>query len=144
MLAHLLALIRASRPTMTLLPRSVVEAIVLTGGSLGSAHDVAGWLGLRNRFELARLLKREGLPPLHRLAAWATVLSWLETTERDGVSLCRLAYRSGRYPAACYRLVKEVTGQAWEQTRARGSLWAAEQFLRELRGCAAGAGHRRS
>lgn len=134
MLANLLALLRAARPGMTLVPRCVVEAIVLTGGSLGPARDVAGWLGLRNRFELARLLKREGLPPLHRLAAWTTVISWLEASERDGVSLCQLAYHSGRHPAACYRLVKEVTGQAWEQTRARGSLWAAEQFLRELRG----------
>ena len=132
MLAHLLALIRAARPTMTLLPRSVVEALVLTGGSLGSAHIVAHRLGLTNRFALERMIKRAGLPPLHRLGGWISVISWLESAEREGESLCHLAFRSGRHPAACYRLVKATTGSTWNRVRARGILWAAGEFLKEI------------
>lgn len=116
---------------MTLLPSAIVEAILLSEGPIGSAQDVARELGLRNRFELARLLKREGLPPLHRLAEWATVLSWVVAAERDGVSLCWIAFRSHRHPSACYRLVKEVTGWRWREVRARGSRWVQRQLVKE-------------
>jgi hypothetical protein len=131
MLAHPLSAIRAVRPGMTLFSRAIVEAICLSEGPIGSARDVARQLGLQNRFKLARLLKREGLPPLHRLAEWATVLSWVLAAERDGVSLCWMAFRSRRHPSACYRLVREVTGLRWEEVRARGSRWVQRQLLRE-------------
>ncbi len=133
MLAHLLGTIRAARPALSLVPRTVVEATLLTRGALGSACNVAGWLGLRNRFELARLLRRQGLPPLHRLRAWAALLSWVDAAEREGVSLFRLAFRSGRHPAACYRLVREITGKCWEEVLERGLSWVERQFIRELR-----------
>jgi hypothetical protein len=116
---------------MTLFSRAIVEAICLSEGPIGSAHEVARQLGLRNRFKLARLLKREGLPPLHRLAEWTTVLSWVVAAERDGVSLCWMAFRSRRHPSACYRLVKEVTGLRWEEVRALGSRWVQRQLLKE-------------
>ena len=128
-----LSAIRAARPQMTLRARAVVEAVLLTGGSIGSAQDVARVLGLGNRFKLARLLRREGLPPLHRLAEWATVLSWVVAAEQTGVSLCWLAFRSRRHPSACYRLVKEVTGLRWEQVRERGSRWVQAELLKLLR-----------
>jgi len=117
---------------MTLYSRAIVEAVCLCEGPIGSARDVARQLGLKNRFCLARLLKREGLPPLHRLAEWATVLSWVVAAERDGVSLCWMAFRSRRHPSACYRLVKEVTGLRWEEVRARGSRWVQRQLLAEV------------
>jgi hypothetical protein len=132
MLAEPLSDIRAARPAMTLFSRAVVEAILLAEGSIGSAQVVARELGLRNRFELARLLKREGVPPLHRLAQWATVLSWVVAAERDGVSLCWMAFRARRHPSACYRLVKEVTGLRWDEVRARGSGWVQRQLLAEF------------
>lgn len=132
MLTQPLAGLCAARPTLTLFTRAVVEAVFLCEGPIGSAQTVARVLGLPNRFKLARLLKRERLPPLHRLAEWATVLSWVVVAERDGVSLSWIAYRSRRHPSACYRLVKEVTGLRWEQVRARGSRWAERRFLREL------------
>jgi hypothetical protein len=118
---------------MTLYPRAVVEAILLSEGPIGTAQAVARELGLPNRFKLARLLKREGLPPLHRLAGWATVLSWVTNAERRGVSLCWIAFRSRRHPSACYRLVREVTGLPWEKVHAKGSAWVQSQFVRELR-----------
>jgi len=117
---------------MTLFPRAIVEAILLSEGPIGSAQDVARELGLHNRFKLARILKREGLPPLHRLAEWATVLSWVVTAEWDSVSLCWIAFRSRRHPSACYRLVKELTDRRWDEVRVRGSRWVQRRLLREF------------
>jgi len=118
---------------MRLRARSVVEAILLTKGSIGSAECVASELGMKNRFQLARLLENEGLPPLHRLTEWVTVLHWIGSAEREKVSLCWMAFRSHRHPSACYRLVKKVTGHGWEDVLSRGSAWTLRQFLRELR-----------
>lgn len=132
MLAEHLATIRVALPGMTLLPRAVVEAVVLAEGSIGSTRLVARLLGLRNRFQLARMLKREGLPPLHRLAAWTTILSWVRAAEQDGTCLFRLAFRSHRHPSACYRLVKEVTGLCWSEVRARGAEWVERELMNEL------------
>jgi hypothetical protein len=134
MLADSLDMIRAVRPALTLLPRVVVEAVLLSEGSIGSAHAVARQLGLPNRFKLARILKEAGLPPLHRLAEWATLESWIRAAEVDGVSLCYLAFRSRRHPSACYRLVRELTGLRWGEVRARGLHWLQRKFVRQLRG----------
>jgi len=117
---------------MTFHARVIVEAILLSERGIGSACVVARGLGLKSRFELARLLKREGLPPLHRLAGWATVLSWVLAAERGSTSLYRLAFRSRRHPAACYRLVKEVTGLGWDLVRAKGSQWVERRFILEV------------
>jgi hypothetical protein len=124
--------IRDARPGMSLYPRAIVEAICLCEGPIGPADQVARQLGLPSRFKLARLLKREGLPPLHRLAEWATVLSWVTTVESERVSLCWIAFRCRRHPSACYRLVKEVTGLRWESVLARGSRWVQRRFLSEI------------
>jgi len=133
MLTQLLSIVRAARPTMPLMPRAIVEAIFLSEGSIGNAEKVARQLGLPNRFKLARILRGEGLPPLHRLAEWALVESWVLTAERRGVSLCHIAFRCRRHPSACYRLVKEVTGLSWEQVRERGSRWLHRQFSIQFR-----------
>lgn len=121
--------ILGARPEMSRVPRAIVEAVCLCEGTIGSAADVASQLGLKNRFRLARMLKREGLPPLHRLAEWATVLSWVLTAEQEGVSLCWIAFHSRRHPSACYRLVKEVTGMTWTQLRVRGSRWLQRELF---------------
>lgn len=123
---------------MSILTRAIVEAILLSEGPIGSTEAVARALGLRNRFQLARLLRREGLPPLHRLAAWTAILSWVSTAERDGVSLCRQAFRSDRYPSACYRLVKEMTDLQWGEVRALGSAWVVSRLLAEFDDAATG------
>jgi len=135
MLAHSLAVVRCLRPDMPLLPRAVVEAILLSEGPIGSADEVARRLGLPNRFRLARLLKQQGLPPLHRLAEWATLESWTLAAERGGVSLCHIAFHAKRHPSACYRLVKELTGLGWEEVRVLGSAWVQNEFSNRLRRC---------
>ena len=132
MLDRVLVCIHSAHPGMPLRARAVIEAVVLSKGSIGSAQRVAGSLGFSNRFQLARLLEREGLPPLHRLTEWVTVLNWITSAEREHVSLCWMAFHSHRHPSACYRLVKKVTGHAWGDVLARGSAWALRQFLMEL------------
>ncbi len=127
-----LAIIRSHRPQISFRARSVMEAIFLTGGSIGSARDVARRLGLQSRFQLARLLRCDGLPALHRLAEWAKVLSWVVLAEETGASLCSLAGRSGAHSSACYRLVKELTGLCWRDLRARGATWLQGEFLKQF------------
>ena len=102
---------------------------MLVEGPIGSARSVARRLALGDRFTLARLLKREGLPSLHQLAKWASVLSWVGKAERDDVSLSWIAYRSGRHPSTCHRLVRELTGLTWSKVRAQGSAWVQARFL---------------
>ena len=118
-------------PRVGLYSRVVLEAVLLMEGPVGSTEVVAHHLGLRNRFELDRLLRRDGLPSLRRITAWVSVLSWVRKSERDGMSLCQLASRSHRHPSACYRLVKEISGLRWEEVRAHGSAWVEGQLLRE-------------
>jgi len=132
MLARCLSAIQAARPGLTPFARAIVEAIHLVEGPIGSAEAVARHLGVGSRFRLARMLGREGLPPLHRIAGWVTILSWVLEAEETGASLCRIAFHSDRHPAACYRLVKEVTGLTWEAVRARGYEWAEREFLKEM------------
>ncbi len=117
---------------MALLPRAVVEAIVLSEGTIGSARAVAGRLGLTNRFTLARLLKREGLPPLHRFAHWVMIESWLRRAEEGRMSLSQLALRRRRHSSSWYRLIKEITGMSWEQLQRRGLVWFHAEFAKEL------------
>ena len=133
MLDRVLLAIRSARPGMRLRAKAVVEAILLTKGSIGSAGTVARELGLGNRFRLARFLESEGLPPLHRLTEWVTVLNWIDSAESEKVSLCWMAFRSHRHPSACYRLVKKVTGHGWEDVLTKGSAWTLRQFLKELK-----------
>jgi len=121
------------RPALTPLPRAIVEAVCLAEGSIGSADTVAQSLGLKNRFTLARMLKREGMLPLHRLASWTRVLSWVVAAEERGLSLCWLAFHARRHPSACYRLDREITGLCWDKVRKHGSAWVQQRLLRELR-----------
>ncbi|MGH7529826.1 MAG: hypothetical protein ACREMN_05540 [Gemmatimonadales bacterium] len=97
--------------------------LVSGGPVLGPAGHIAQRLGLGTRFQLARALKRDGIPPLHRLRSWFAVLRWVWTAERDAVSLCRVAFASRTDPAACYRRVKRVTGRTWKDVRSLGSRW---------------------
>ena len=133
--------VHASRPDLSLRSRAVVEAVFLSGGSIGTAKQVAPHLGLHNRFELARFLKREGLPPLHDLAAWASVLAWVDRSERTGCSLCELAFGARRDPAVCYRTVKRITGLNWHELKLKGLAWVVERFLAHCGARSAASGH---
>ena len=120
-------------PCLSMRARAVFDALVLCGRPIGTAEEVADRLGLRNRFDLARFLEHEGLPPLHELTDWVSLLCWVSEWERTGASLCKLAWRSGRQPAVCYRTVKRLTGVTWSAACSRGFLWISEQFLARCR-----------
>src|SRR6266550_8233064 len=98
MLRELLSEIRIKRPGLEFNSGTVLEAVLLSEGPVGSAEAVSQFLGLHSRFELGRLLKRNGLPSLRHLSAWALVLSWVQHAELGGTSLCKLASHSHRHP----------------------------------------------
>jgi len=108
---------------------ALVDTMLVEEGTIGSAGCVARRLGLRNRFEVARLLTGQGLPPLHELAGWVSVLVWVNLCAPTGMSLCAFALRRGRDPAACYRLVQRVTGHGWSAVRALGVQWVLAQLV---------------
>ncbi len=125
-------LVRRAQPR-SLDTRILLEALVLTGGELGSAEQVAGTLRLGSRFQLARRLRREGLPPLHQMADWIRLLHWVDEWQERGTALCRQAVRVGRDPSVCYRLVKRMTGLEWTDLRRRGSSWIVKRVARLLK-----------
>lgn len=113
--------------------QAVIDGMLLAKGSIGAAGAVARRLGLRNRFELAAWFARHGLPTMHELAGWISVLSWLERWERAGIALCAAALEEGRDPAACYRLVQRITGMSWGQVQTAGLSWALDRFAERCR-----------
>ena len=120
-------------PDLSVRAQAIIDALILNGGELGTASELAPHVGEANRFALARLLRREGLPPLHSLAAWTRVLTWIERAEQSGCSLCQLAFRCKKDPAVCYRTVKRVTGLSWSALRRRGSRWLIADFIAHCR-----------
>jgi hypothetical protein len=118
-------------PWLGLRMRALLDALLLSGASIGTAREVACRLGFGNRFHLAKILRANGLPPLHRLAAWMTVLSWVKGWEQEGVALSSSALRIGTEPAAAYRLVARTTGHPWSEIRAAGTEWAVSRFVAE-------------
>src|SRR2546430_6556994 len=123
--------------------QSIIDAMLLARGKIGGAAAVARRLGLRNRFELAHWFRRQGLPPMHELAGWISVLIWLDQFERADISLCASALEEGRDPAVCYRLVQRITGLSWGQVQVAGLDWALDRFAEHCHAkshsCASGA-----
>jgi hypothetical protein len=124
-------LLHAALPWLSFRARALIDAMVLTRGSIGPSAGVATRLGLHNRFGLARLLWHEGLPSLSRLTGWIAVLSWTWDWEHGGVALGASATASGKDPAACYRLVRRVTKKDWTTVRVFGSDWVLKSLLEE-------------
>lgn len=115
-------------PTLSERTWAYLDALILSEGSVRSAHAAAAQLGLQNRFALARLLRADGLPPPHQLADWIRVLLWVSSWERHPVSLFRLAVQCHKNPAVCYRAVKRLTGLHWTEVRTRGLDWLVRSF----------------
>jgi hypothetical protein len=67
------------------------------------------------------------------LSGWITVLQWTSDRAENEISLSQAALRGGREPAACYRLVKRVTGEPWTKVYAAGPEWVLSKFLEECR-----------
>ena len=121
--------LHAALPHLSFRMRSIVDAVMLAGGTIGSSARVAHRVGLSSRFALGRIMRREGLPALHELTAWITLLRWTTAAASRRTSLFELATQSHRSPAASYRLVKRLTGLTWVQLQARGASWVLRLFV---------------
>ena len=66
--------LHAALPHLSFRTRGILDALLLDGGVAGTATRVAKLVGLPSRFALARLLRHDGLPPLHKLADWVALL----------------------------------------------------------------------
>jgi len=116
----LTSLLQTALPRVSPASRAVISTLGCLNGNTPSAHDMATWVGLRDRYQLARVLRRDGLPPLEDLTRWARVLYWMVEAESSGATLRQLAQRERLDPAAAYRLVHQVTGVPWLQARRAG------------------------
>ena len=128
-MASLSSLLLAAFPHASPFGRRVVRTLAETHGRVGGADFVAGRLGLRSRHQLARLLRREGLPQFDELCGWICVLDWIIEWEAAGTSLFKLASRSALAPPTCYRTVRRLTGVTWTEARERGLAWALAEFI---------------
>lgn len=125
--------IRRELPPLPDIGGAVLDQIVLTGGSAPPTAPLASRLGLSNRYALARLMHREGLPGIRELGSWITILGWVWEAEQTDDSLFVIAIRHHRSPAGCYRLVKRLTGFTWIQLRERGTCWLVERLEHRCR-----------
>src|SRR6266576_1209891 len=100
--------------------RAVVDGLACKTGLLPPAGDVATFLCLRTRPQVARTLRRASLPPLEELAAWTRLFYWVLQWEQTGASLLTLAHQSQLEPATCYRLVRRLMGAPWSRVRRGG------------------------
>jgi hypothetical protein len=116
-------LLGAALPWLSSHGHSVIEGLVTRRGYSGSAHRFAIALGMKNRFQLARHLEREGMPCLEDLAGWIRVLIWTVEWESSRQSLSRSALSAIQDPAPCYRTVERITGLGWMRIRRLGSTW---------------------
>lgn len=119
----------------TLLPHlshaghQVLAAVANQAGLIGGVNRLLPRLGLQSRHCLARLLQREGLPPIEELCGWMTVLFLLHNHEQTHTSLYQLALENRRHPPTCYRTIKRITGKTWRQTVSEGFHFALISFL---------------
>jgi hypothetical protein len=119
-------------------PESVrlVEALARAGGMVPDAHGFATDVGMRSRYRVARVLRREGLPQLEELAAWVRLLRWLTLWESGSGSLSRIALDAGLETSVCCRTIRRLTGATWTEARERGPEWALILLLERCRSLA--------
>src|SRR6266550_1498918 len=108
--------------------RAVLDVLACKNGLLPAAGDVATFVGLRTRHQVARTLRRASLPPLEELAGWTRLFYWVLQSEQTGASLLALARESHLEPATCYRLVRRLMGQPWSCVRRGGIAGAILRF----------------
>ena len=110
------ALVR-SLPWLSPRARAAIDFLICDSGRTSSAEALAARVGLSSRYQLARLLRNEGLPTYEMLTGWLSSLCWRMEAERTGATLAVLSRRSQRALAASYRLVRRITGRRWSELR---------------------------
>src|SRR3989442_5005253 len=121
-------ILNVALPSLTGETRAVLDVLACKNGLLPPARDIATFLGLRTRHQVARTLRRASVPPLEELAAWTRLFYWVLQWEQTGASLLALARQSHLEPATCYRLVRRLMGQPWSRVRRGGIAGALLRF----------------
>jgi DNA-binding beta-propeller fold protein YncE len=137
-LLRLTSVLQTALPHLSDHGRALLSALGCLNGHPPCSHKLAELLGFHDRYQLARSLRREGLPPLEVIGGWARTLYWMSEAETSGKSLRELAERERLDPAVAYRLVRRVTGRRWSEVRREG---LAVTMLRFRERCANGRGH---
>jgi DNA-binding beta-propeller fold protein YncE len=113
-------LLQTALPNLSENGRALLNALGCMNGHPPGCAELAEWLGFHDRYQFARALRREGLPPLEVVGGWARTLYWMLEAETTGMSLRELADRERTDPAVAYRLVRRITGQRWSEVRRAG------------------------
>jgi len=121
-------ILNVALPSLSGDARAVVDVLACKNGMLPPAGDIATFVGLRTRHQVARTLRRASLPPLEELAGWTRLFYWVLQWENTGASLLALARQSHLEPATCYRLVRRLMGQPWSRVRRGGISGAVLRF----------------
>lgn len=124
-LTHLL---HTSLPHVSVRGRALLSALACVNGHPSSTTELAHWLGFHDRYQLARALKREGLPPMETLGGWTRILYWIIEAQATGSTLRELALREHLDPAVAYKLVRRVTGRRWSEILQDGLSGAVLSF----------------
>lgn len=127
-LLRLTSVLHTALPHLSENGRALLNALGCTNGHPPCSHELAAWLGFHDRYQLARALRREGLPPLEVIGGWARTLYWMGEAESSGKSLRELAEREHLDPAVAYRLVRRITGRRWSEVRREGLAVAMLRF----------------
>jgi len=117
---QLTSLLQDTLPHLSYKGRAVLSALGCVNGRAPGSAELAAWLGFHDRYQFARAMRREGLPPLETLGGWARTLYWLIESQSSGATLRELAERDNLDPAVAYRLVRRVTGLRWSEIRREG------------------------
>ena len=131
-------LLHESLPHVSPKGRALLSALACVNGHPESSTELAHWLGFHDRYQLARALKREGLPPVGTLGAWTRTLYWIIESQATGATLRQLARREELDPAVAYKLIRRVTGRRWSEIRRDGLTGAILSFRDRCRSQAGG------
>jgi DNA-binding beta-propeller fold protein YncE len=121
-------LLHSSLPHVSEKGRALLSALACVNGRPESTTELAHWLGFHDRYQLARALKREGLPPVGTLGAWTHALYWIIESQATGATLRELARREKMDPAVAYKLIRRTTGRRWSEMRRDGLTGAILSF----------------
>src|SRR2546422_5698961 len=141
---QLTSLLQDTLPHLSYSGRALMSALGCVNGRAPGSQELASWLGFHDRYQLARALKREGLPPMETLGGWTRTLYWIIESQSSGATLRELARREHLDPAVAYRLVRRITGRRWSEMRRAGLHGALLSFRDHCRSCAGTATRRRA
>ncbi len=130
---RLTSVLQTALPNLSQEGRALLSVLGCVNGHIPRSRELAVWLGFHDRYQLARALRREGLPPLEVMSGWARTLYWVLESETSGLSLRELAERERVDPAIAYRLVRRVTGRRWSEVRREGLATAVLGFTARCR-----------